>query len=286
VVQVLNVDSLARGRPKKLNPLGENFRCLYLNPLLSYADICRELKISKSTFYVYEKELNVPTLRVGIGNSSGLPSDRALKQFTTALERYDSEVIRALARKMTVRFKLIPLSFQTQETLVAVKEGAVDLGISSISWTKERGDLYYFSEGYIPSHSPNGRLITWKGREFGQTRAKPKLGVVEGSVHASFAKLNLRLEFHLKTYRSMAMAFNALRESHVDAVLTHEDWVNIFGLSQKTEIQSRKYNYNSFTGIIAHHQSALWLPEINRALEQLQDERFLERTFANMFRSC
>jgi ABC-type amino acid transport substrate-binding protein len=267
--------NLSPGRPKKLNPLGERFRDLYLDPSLQPDDIRKILGISRSTFYNYEKELGSPTLRVAIANSSELPLHMAIKKPGSPHECFDLAIACALGKELGARLKLIPCSFHKLAVEGAVKSKTVDFGFSSLSWTAARAQEFVFSETYNPIITPSGNLFRLKGGLLGHR--KPRLGVPLRTVHADHAQTHLRQDYEIRFFRTVDLTLRALTAGHIDFVVLHPDWLALFDPAPEVEPVGPTLFYKSFTGIIFHRESEIWVPKVNQALESLHSRRDLEK---------
>jgi predicted DNA-binding transcriptional regulator AlpA len=99
------------GRPKNLNPHGERFLRLYLDPLLEVDEICAALGIGKSTFYNYERELGLPKVRVAFGCANDFPhKDIFRRGLRSSSEGYELQVVRELAQTAFVKRRRSPAS--------------------------------------------------------------------------------------------------------------------------------------------------------------------------------
>lgn len=256
------------GRPKNLSPTGKKFLDLYLDPLLDVDSICKISNISRSTFYNYENELNLPKLRVGLGTVSKLTSLRAFNNLQDPGEKYELQLIRQIGKLMGVRIKLVPFFSGVNSAVSAVCKQEVDFALSSLSWTKERSKALYFSEPYYQG-SPWGHLIQMKildGLSL-KGKKKPTLGVFYPSVHHEYAAEFLAQEFEIKCYSSVPSTIKALTDGNADFILANS---NVFTLypneTMSMKIASPKILYKSHTGIIFHADSEHWRKAVNTAL--------------------
>jgi hypothetical protein len=265
-----------RGRPRSFEKQSETFLRLYLDPLKSPADISQACAISLATYYNYEKELNLPQLRVGIENQNAhLPRLKALRSFKSACELYELRVLCDLAAYLKVRIKMIPcLATDAHAAVNAVKAKSVDFALAGISWTRERAQQVHFSDPYKPDISPCGVLMRAK-KEINVRRLKPRLGVHEGSVHKDHAMAHLQNDFDIRVFKNVQPTLQALIQGHVDYVLLHTDWLEDFPQeAQAIEVCSEPFYYQSFTGIIFHSDSELWRQPVNEAIARMLEERY------------
>jgi ABC-type amino acid transport substrate-binding protein len=269
------------GRPQKCGPFGRRFLELYQNPFLHPQEICRALSISLATFYRYEKELNFPTLKVGVANSSKLPNSKALKTFRTLPEKYDALILQELAKILPVRFKLISLDFDSFEQVKSVSSSEVDFAIGSISWTKERSENLYFTEPYLFYERPHGKLLFLKDESLKiDPQTKPILSVPCGSVHSEYAETHLLHEFQVRKFASAHAAVKAVVDRKVYAALLHPGWLDILNIDKaQFKISEKVYHYESFTGLVFHKQSEKYLEIFNLALEKLNDRKKFDLIF-------
>jgi len=272
------------GRPKKI--LGQSiearqFLQLYLDPLISKKFIIQQCKISQATFYNYERELDLPQIRVGIGCPQiDLPLGRVFSKINAADDLYELNLLRKISPLIQTRFKLIPtLRANVYAAPYALKKREIDLAISSISKTEEKNRDFYFSDSYFEGRSPHGVLMR-KKTSYTPTVSedRPLLGVVSSSVHSEYAAKHLQKEFHVRSFRTASIAFQALNAGRVDFVLFHPSWFQI--LPQDTaeiEICSKPYRYKSHTGILFHPDSEFLRPGVNRAIEIIHEQHAKSR---------
>lgn len=258
-----------RGRPRLYSAREKKFYDLYLDPMLTPAAICRACGISKSTFYKYENELNRPQYRVAIGNSrADLPLKLALQSFMTEDEKLEIAILRKLARHLEARIQLIPTTMERATQVV--RDEAVDFAMASLTRTLERSKDLYFSESYLPNETPFGVLMRLKNRFTNESAMRPKLGVAKGGIHAEYAKNHLNQEFKVLNYRNPKMCFEALQNGHVDFLLFHPLWLDVFpNADNKVEICSPPFYYKSQTALLFHRNSQHLITDVNHALEIL-----------------
>lgn len=265
---------MSRGRPKILSQQSQKFLDLYLDPLMTVEQICFQCGIGKSTFYVYEKELNLPQLKVAVGSvDADLPRKNALSAFSLPEERLELDIIRHVGREIQARIKIIPvLSNDASSADDIINSKKVDFVISSLSKTKERAKNLYFSENYNLEDEPMGVLI--RNPVFAGTRLlnqrKPTLGVLSPSVHSEYAEENLKSEYYVKHFRTAQRVFLDLQTGSLDFALFHPGWFEL--LPQETlglEICSKPYRYNTHSAIVFHADSRQWIEPVNRAIEIL-----------------
>lgn len=274
------------GRPKKLNPLGNRFLKLYLDPLNSAVEICSALGISLPTFYKYEKELNLPHLTVAIGNSSShLPYKKALQGFTSPCEQYELLLFRSIAQHIGARIKLEPRGYgsNTQEK---VRTEKVDFAMTSLSWTQEGSKTLYYSNSYLLDSTPSGVLVAMKNRgpNLSTGRSKPILAVTKNGVHSEFAEKNLKSGFSIKQCRNFAQVFKLLASFEADVALFNERLFSIYPEETKEmQIISKPFIYDSYTAMVFHKNSMHLIPEINKAIEIVHEKKLVptERAFLN-----
>jgi hypothetical protein len=269
-----------RGRPKKIQGQtaeARKFLELYLDPLITKQAIIRQCRISQATFYNYEKELNLPQMKVAIGCPRvDLPWQRILSKFKDKDDLYELNLIRQISPLIQARIKLVPtLRSNVYAATYALKTREADLAISSMSMTAERRSEFYFSNPYFKNRAPHGFLLRKKRNHRAiVTSKRPILGVVISTVHAEFAQKQLQTEFQVITYRTALIAFKALNSERVDFLLFHPSWFKILPeVTADIEICSRPYCYQSQTGILFHADSESWRPSVNRAIEVILDAK-------------
>ncbi len=274
---------LKLGRPQKINNKGEVFLKDYLNPLLSPQEICQKLSISLATFYNYEKELNLPQVRVAIGlSSANLPLKHALSANKTESDKSEIALISEIARLARIRVNLIPKDTITLEAHYAVKAKQVDFAISSITCTKERSAQFYFSNPYSPEVKPLGVLIKLKNSNHIKIKPRGKyiLGVPAGTVHSEHALQNMSQDFEIKLVRSIPLTIKALTGYKIDFALLHPFFLEIAKEEAKSlQICSDPIFYNAFTGMMFHSESEFLRPLINRAIDRRLEDKFLAEKY-------
>jgi ABC-type amino acid transport substrate-binding protein len=267
-----------RGRPRSFEKQSDTFLRLYLDPLMSPEAICQACGIGLATFYNYEKELNLPKLRVGIENQNAtLPRQKALTLFSSRVERYELKVVRNLAKLLKARVKLIPcLALDANAAINAVKAKHVDFALAAISWTRKRSQEMYFSDSYNPEFPPSGVLMRLKRTVTSSLKAgalRPRLGVNEASVHQEYATDVLQNDFEIHVFKNVQPTLQALLSGKIDFVLLHPDWLEDFPTEATSiEICSKPFYYRSHTGIIFHSDSEQWRKPVNQAISQLLEE--------------
>lgn len=256
------------GRPKKVNPRGERFLQFYLDPLYSPEMICQKLSIGQSTFYEYESELNLPQLRIAIGNSSGLPLKKALARFDSPSEKIELDILKTLLKLTGIRGKLIPHSITAFAGATAVRRKEVDFAICSFSLTKDRSRDFFCSDAYQPDIRPQGVLIGLKENGVPISTFRPILGVAQNSVHSEYALNHLSHNFDVRLFRSVALAVQALHKKSIHFTLLHQNYFDLIPKElENTEIKSRPFLYDSYSTMLFHSDSEMWRTPINRALD-------------------
>ncbi len=264
------------GRPKIHSPHSQLFLSLYCDPLQSPLAICQAMSISLKTFYRYENELNLPKLRVGVMNHSGMPRLQALHQFRHPDEKYELGIVRALAFHLKVRIKLIPCESSEAEKLV--QEQSVEFIVAAIAATKERKRELYLSNSYDDMDRPQGAIFGLKKPLPTTQKEKPRLGVWSKSIHKEFAEQHLAQDYKIISYHGNVSLFEALRNGKVENVLVYPEQPHYFPqFSHNLIVQSKPYFYDSHSTIVFHRDSAEWLPEVNQALERLQETKTLRK---------
>lgn len=271
------------GRPRlvNLNSEAKRFLDLYLDPLMSAEMICQLTGIKKSTFYNYEKELNLPQLKVGFGVSTAhLPREKVLGKLTDRDQIHELNVIRKLGRDLQARVKIVTVDCtdcRSVDNLIYSKK--VDFVVSSITKTKKRSEDLYFSQDYFFDGGPFGVLMHNPTMKLNllTSKNKPILGVTEHSVHAEYALSHLNQEFKIKKFRSGRKTLLALISGLVDFTLMHPSWLTarVSGI-QDLQICSKPMFYSTHSAILFHADSQLWIPQVNESIERLHENHLAD----------
>ncbi len=136
----------------------------------------------------------------------------------------DIELGKAIAAKIGVELKLVPLEFTA--VLSGVTEGKYDMGISALAWSAERAEAMNMSVGYNLTKgevSGYGFLVR-EGEENKWVDAQAAKGAViatqSGSVQEGFYKEFIGECKELKLFSSMTDCYLAVAEGKADICIT------------------------------------------------------------------
>lgn len=262
-----------RGRPKAISAQLEQYLKLYFDPICGQNYICQSLGISKAAFYRYEKELNAPKVRIGIGTHLRLPKKMVinrLKQWPHSW--YDLQMARAICKTLGVRGTL--LFSESRKVCHLAHLGRLDFALASVAWTREKEQYLCFSKPYISKESPNGTIVKKKQIELKTPR--PSLGVIKNNVHHQFAVKNLGREYSIKTFHSTNHWFHAFDKGLVDTVLLYSGLMKSPQFNLFIDKLSPRFNYeNSFSAIVTGKKKQHWIGLINYAVERILDSSLI-----------
>ena len=136
----------------------------------------------------------------------------------------DIEIGKAIAAKIGVELKVVPLEFTA--VLSGVTEGKYDMGISALAWSEERAEAMNMSVGYSLSKEEGqgyGFLVR-EGDEDKWVDAEAAKGAVivtqSGSVQEGFYKEFIGECKELKLVSSMTDGYLAVAEGKADICIT------------------------------------------------------------------
>ena len=136
----------------------------------------------------------------------------------------DIEIGKAIAAKIGVKLKVVPLEFTA--VLSGVTEGKYDRGISALAWSEERAEAMNMSVGYSLSKEDGqgyGFLVR-EGEEDKWVDAEAAKGAVivtqSGSVQEGFYKEFIGECKELKLVSSMTDGYLAVAEGKADICIT------------------------------------------------------------------
>ena len=136
----------------------------------------------------------------------------------------DIEIGKAIAAKIGVKLKVVPLEFTA--VLSGVTEGKYDMGISALAWSEERAEAMNMSVGYSLSKEDGqgyGFLVR-EGEEDKWVDAEAAKGAVivtqSGSVQEGFYKEFIGECKELKLVSSMTDGYLAVAEGKADICIT------------------------------------------------------------------
>lgn len=136
----------------------------------------------------------------------------------------DIELGKAIAEKIGVELKLVPLEFTA--VLSGVTEGKYDMGISALAWSEERAEAMNMSVGYSLAKTDGqgyGFLVR-EGEEDKWCDAEAAKGAVivtqSGSVQEGFYKEFIGECKELKLVSSMTDGYLAVAEGKADICIT------------------------------------------------------------------
>jgi hypothetical protein len=253
------------GRPRKLNKLGEKFTSLILDPFRSPQMIASEMGISLRTYYRYEHELGLPTLRAAIGDPLGCPRQAALNRMRRENEP-DLMTILHIGRALGVRLHLITCEFALEPERL-LRKRQVDLALARKSWIKRLASEFYGSDHYIGRERPCGVLFMRKGTQVEGALKKPIIGVAQQSVHFDYASTNFRQDFEVRSVINTRVAFAKLEAGQIDAILTNHCAPKLFNIDSKNlEIRSKTYDYGTHSAILFNADSVIWREHVNEVI--------------------
>ena len=136
----------------------------------------------------------------------------------------DIEIGKAIAKKIGVEFKLVPLEFTA--VLSGVTEGKYDIGISALAWSEERAAAMNMSVGYNleKSETSGYGFLVREGEEDKWCDAEAAKGAVivtqSGSVQEGFYHQFIGECKELKLVSAMTDGYLAVSEGKADICIT------------------------------------------------------------------
>ena len=137
------------------------------------------------------------------------------------IDGIDPEVIHAIGGLMDLDINLIPMDFD--ELLPAVANCEVDLAISAITWTEERGKNVLFSGPYaVGSQRIFVKSENSSAESLGSEQIK-KVGVkAETTAEENVKKLAEEFGFEVVTYGYYGELFKMLENGEIDAAVSDD----------------------------------------------------------------
>lgn len=261
-----------------MNKQTSRFLDCYLDPLNSIDDIARLCGLKKSTVYNYEKELDLPKLKVGFGTvRSNLPKERVFDLIDDCDELYELHLIQQLGRELNARIKIIPTPpypYNSYSPIQLIETKQVDFLISNYTKTKALTKKFYCSSEYfLEGGGPSGVLYCnpqYEMQRHIKKNEKPILAVLENGIHAEYAIENLQHEFVVRIVKSSNGAYAALQCGTVDYALFHESWIRFFcDEPERLRICSKPIFYRTNSTIVFHNESQHLVSSVNSAIDKI-----------------
>lgn len=257
------------GRPRSIKH--DKFLALYLDPTKSQTEICKSFRLSKTTYYRYEQELDLPKVKIGIGCTLNFLKKTILnikgQHINDPFLSYDIQMAKLLCQVLRLRGVIYFCEHQKLEEMA--QEGKFDFALASLSKTNFRSKNFHFSNHYYKEIQPEGYLIK-RRQQFEIFGRKPVLGCLEGTVHEIYAKANLINEFEVKVFRSQKILEKHFLIGKVDFILQHCLSYNELKRNE-TDVLSKKYNYKTTSGIIFPLGKDQYLQSVNKAVDLILD---------------
>lgn len=210
------------------------------------------------------------TLKVGVSNDMAPFSYYDSEQ--KKVVGFDIDLLDKISEYLGFEYKIYPLSMKQIEEKLKDKE--IDLAIAGISITDERQKDYAFTDTYYETY-----LQIVVNQKTGITDRKDlkdmKIGVVEGTSSAEYAKEYLADDNKIISYKNAKKVFDNLEKDKIDATIydatgiqtylnNHKDETNLVVLEE--QLNSEESNYG-----IMFKKGYQYLDQFNVALQVLNN---------------
>ena len=210
------------------------------------------------------------TLKVGVSNDMSPFSYYDSEQ--KKVVGFDIDLLDKISEYLGFEYKIYPLSMKQIEEKLKDKE--IDLAIAGISITDERQKDYAFTDTYYETY-----LQIVVNQKTGITDRKDlkdmKIGVVEGTSSAEYAKEYLADDNKIISYKNAKKVFDNLEKDKIDATIydatgiqtylnNHKDETNLVVLEE--QLNSEESNYG-----IMFKKGYQYLDQFNVALQVLNN---------------
>lgn len=211
------------------------------------------------------------TLKVGVSNDMAPFSYYDSEQ--KKIVGFDIDLLDKISNYLGFEYKLYPLSMKQIEQ--KIKKHEIDLAIAGISITDDRQKEYSFTDTYYETY-----LQIVMNKKYDVTDRKDikdmKIGVVEGTESAEYAKEYMSEDNKIVSYKNAAKLFEALEEDKADATVydsaaitsymnEHKDDTNLKVLDE--QLNSEESNYG-----IMFLKGYKYVDQFNVALQVLDND--------------
>lgn len=211
------------------------------------------------------------TLKIGVSNDMAPFSyyDKEQKKIVG----FDIDLLDKISDYLGFEYQLYPLSMKQIEQKLKNKE--IDAAIAGISITDDRQKEYAFTDTYYETY-----LQIVVNEQTGITDRKDlkdkKIGVVEGTSSAAYAKEYMEEDNTIKSYKTVTKVFEALNKGKIDATIydatgiqtylsEHKDQTNLEVLDEQLNAEESNYGIMFLKGY-------KYLDQFNVALQVLNND--------------
>jgi ABC-type amino acid transport substrate-binding protein len=193
---------------------------------------------------------------------------------TSEMVGYDIDLIKAIAKKAALNIEFVNVKFESLLEGMAKQQYDAAIGAISITENRKKDMLFsdsYFMAGHVITLRTDNTAITGKESLPGKT-----VGVQTGTTSA--IDVSEIKGANMKAYADYVLAFQALMDSAVDAVVS-DDTIALGYVSQnptKIKITGASFSLENY-GIAVNKNKPELLSKINAGLKSLKNEGFLDQ---------
>ncbi len=138
----------------------------------------------------------------------------------------DIEIMKAIADKIGVKLKVVPLEFTA--VLASISEGRYDLAISALAWTAERNESMNLSKGYYLSDARDDYGFVMRKEDAGKYDTPESLAdaivvTQSGSIQESYYNTYVKTCKEFKRTSSMTDSYLSVKENKADVCVCAKD---------------------------------------------------------------
>lgn len=211
------------------------------------------------------------TLKIGVSNDMAPFSyyDKEQKKIVG----FDIDLLEKISTYLGFEYQLYPLSMKQIEQKLKNKE--IDAAIAGISITDDRQKEYAFTDAYYETY-----LQILVNKQTGITDRKDlkdkKIGVVEGTSSAAYAKEYMQEDNTIKYYKTASKVFEALNKGKIDATIYDATGIQTYLSDQEDhdqlEVLDEQLNAEESNYGIMFLKGYKYLDQFNVALQVLNND--------------
>lgn len=211
------------------------------------------------------------TLKIGVSNDMAPFSyyDKEQKKIVG----FDIDLLDKISDYLGFEYQLYPLSMKQIEQKLKNKE--IDAAIAGISITDDRQKEYAFTDAYYETY-----LQIVVNKQTGITDRKDlkdkKIGVVEGTSSAAYAKEYMQEDNKIKYYKTATKVFEALNKGKIDATIYDATGIQTYLSDEEDqdqlEVLDEQLNAEESNYGIMFLKGYKYLDQFNVALQVLNND--------------
>jgi polar amino acid transport system substrate-binding protein len=215
-----------------------------------------------------------PKPKLTVACDATWPPFETINEQTKELDGYGPELIRNIAARAGLEIQLVNVNFDS--LMAGISQCQYDMAVSSITITEDRKKTILFSDPYYLAH----QIVTVRIDEI-VINSKDDLGgkTVGGQIGTTgIMEANKIQGAKVKTYDDVGLAFQALINGQIDAVIADNPLAIGYVNRSKDKIKTVGPLFTEeYYGIAICKKNADLVPKVNAALKALEDEGLLDQ---------